>query len=638
MRRAPHKKEDDPPRPIPPAAGPLHRHEGWLASALLFALLLQGLVFITESSQTSDEAAHLAAGYSYLVAGDFRLNPEHPPLLKELAALPLLMLRLDFPWGPLWEESEEWNIGRIFVHENRVPNDTLLLLGRLPTLLLSLLLGWALYRWGRRLFGVPGALLGLSLYVLDPNVVAHSGLVTTDLGVTLFMFLAVSAFWSWCERPARRTLMLFGLAVGGAFAAKYTAVWLPPILASLGAALLFLRFPLPRRPLTAAAETAPRAASFWSRLGALLSAAAVVIAIAFLVLALSYAVVGLPVYLDGLDRTLHHSAIGHRAYLMGEVSETGWWYYFLVAWLIKTPPGTILIVAASLLLMALGRRRSARDELFLYLPVLITIAITCAWKVNIGLRHLLPIYPFLYLGAGRLMIPGREPAAGTSPVARRWAPRAAVIAIALALGWNAVEAARIAPYHLAYFNLFAGGPANGHKYLLDSNLDWGQSAKALRRYAEGQNLPVIYCAFGGNTDPWYYGVRYQYVPGTGNLLASKKRPGRMPERAPRELMAVSAMVVHSLHFSSPDLYAWLADRTPVAVPGYSFLVYDITGEADSHAYIAALCLNYKLWDLAELEVRRALVLDPQNDLARAVRQRLDEVSQQPETRGGPAGP
>src|SRR5262245_55681610 len=167
------------------------------ALALLAALLVQGLIFIGESSQTSDEAAHLAAGYSYLKAVDFRLNPEHPPLIKEIAALPLLPLGLSFPWGPLWEQAEEWNIGRLFVHENRLRNDTILLFGRLPMLALSLVLGWSLFRWARTLLGARGALLALSLYVLDPNVVAHSCLVTTDLGVTLFMFLTVYALWLW---------------------------------------------------------------------------------------------------------------------------------------------------------------------------------------------------------------------------------------------------------------------------------------------------------------------------------------------------------------------------------------------------------------------------------------------------------
>src|SRR2546427_3721429 len=115
----------------PGAAGEAAGSDPWearavpAALALLAALLLQGLIFIGESSQTSDEAAHIAAGYSYLVTADFRLNPEHPPLIKEWAALPLLLLDLKFPWGPLWDQPEEWNIGRIFVHENLVPNDTI---------------------------------------------------------------------------------------------------------------------------------------------------------------------------------------------------------------------------------------------------------------------------------------------------------------------------------------------------------------------------------------------------------------------------------------------------------------------------------------------------------------------------------
>ena len=613
-----------------------------LAAVLLAILFVQGILFITASSQTSDEAAHVAAGYSYLKSGDFRLNPEHPPLIKELAAAPLLLLPLQFPWGPLWDQSEEWNIGRLFVHENTVANDTILLLGRLPVLLLSLCLGWAMFHWGRRLFGERGALLGLALYVFDPNVVAHSCLITTDLGITLFIFLSVYAFWCWSLRPSRRTLLLFGLAAGGAFAAKYTAVWLPPILAGLGVTLLALRAPLPERPLAAVA-TRPVFRSRWRGLRALLIAAGAVLVIAFGVVALTYGFVGLPAYLVGLERTLHHSAIGHRAYLMGSVSETGWWYYFLLAWLIKTPPGTILLVGASLLLLIFGRRRGARDEVFLYLPVALTVLITCFWKVNIGLRHLMPIYPFLYLGVGRLLGVEPDPAAAgpaTGPGRLQWTTtgRRGVVALcALGLGWNVVEAARIAPQQLAYFNQFAGGPANGHRWLLDSNLDWGQASKSLRRYVDSQGLPMIYCAFNGNSDPWYVGLRYQYVPGSGNLRNAKERPARMPASIGRELFAVNVMVLHSLHFSDPHLYDWLLAKTPVATPGYSYFVYEITGDAESHSYIAVICLNFGLVDLAEFEAHRTLSLDPGNALAQAVLREIAERGRK-ESGAAPPGP
>jgi 4-amino-4-deoxy-L-arabinose transferase-like glycosyltransferase len=604
-----------------PLLARVERRAGGLAFALLSLLVLQGIAFIAESSQTSDEAAHLSAGYSYLTRGDFRLNPEHPPLIKELAALPLLPLGLDFPDDRLWQMAEEWNIGRLFVHENRLPNDTILFLGRLPVLVLSVLLGWVLYRTGRRLFGAAGGLLTLALYVLDPNVVAASGLVTTDLGITLFIFLAAVAMREWLDGPTTRRLLLLGLATGGAFAAKYTALWLPPILAGLGLSVLL------RDPGPAAAWRVPRL----RRLLRLVTAAPVVILVAAFVLALSYGFTGLPWWLEGLNRTLHHSAMGHRAWLMGEISDTGWWYYFPLAFLWKTPPGTLLILLGGLAAFALGRRLKARDEWFLLVPCGLILVIVCAWKVNIGLRHLLPLYPFLYLFAGRLLMPDhREAPSG------RWRWEAVLVAAGLA--WNGVEAVRITPEHLAYFNFLAGGPAGGHRYLLDSNCDWGQASKALKRYLDAQGVPMIYCAFTGNSDPWYYGVRYQYAPGSGNMRSAKERPARMPLEAPRELFAINAMVLHSLHFSDHHLYDWLLDRQPVARPGWSWFVYDITKDADAHASIAALCLSFGLLDLAEDQAQRTLSFAPGHPMAQKVLEKVAERRASPEATPEPGSP
>jgi len=614
---------NEPPKSKTPAV-PRARDDPWetravpLALALLAILLRQGLVFIGESSQTSDEAVHISAGYSYLETADFRLNPEHPPLIKEWAALPLLFLDLQFPFGPLWAQGEEWNIGRIFVHENRVSNDTILLFGRLQVLILSLVLGWFLFRWGRRLFGARGALLALALYVLDPNVVTHSSLVTTDLGVTLFIFLAVYALWAWSERPAAAGVVACGLMVGGAFASKFTSFWLLPILGLLFAALFVLRAPIEARPWRASATgTTPPAAS---RLTGLVVLGVCLTAIAFVVVAVTYAGIGLEAYLVGLGRGLRHSGAGHKSYLMGEYSEDGWWYYFLFAYLIKTPIGTLLLVAATVAAVAAGRRGRLKDEIFLWIPIVVLVLITCLWKVNIGLRHLLPVYPFLYLAAGRLAPhPGEAP----STAGGRGRGRAVAALLFVCLGWNVVEAATIAPYQLAYFNELVGGPRKGHLYLLDSNLDWGQSSKALRRYMESQNLPMIYCAFSGNSDPWYYGVRYQYAPGSGNLDNAKERPVRLPEGLPHEYLAVSAMVLHSVQFSDTEVWAPLRTLQPVATPGYSFLVYDITRNADAHGYIAALYLSFGMDALAADEARRTLGLDPRSPTARAV---LDAIA------------
>ena len=185
----------------------------------------------------------------------------------------------------------------------------------------------------------------------------------------------------------------------------------------------------------------------------------------------------------------------------------------------------------------------------------------------------------------------------------------------LCVAWNAFEAVRIAPYDLAYFNPFAGGPEAGPRYLSDSNIDWGQSAKALKRYVDQAGVPAIYCAYAGNVDPWDYGVRYQYVPGPRNPPRSQQRGFLMPGGAPRELLAVSVMTAQGLYLSDAQAYDWLKYRTPIDRVGHSLLIYDITRDDMAHVRIAYGCFGYKLYDLAAREARRALEINPANEYA-----------------------
>ncbi len=586
------------------------------ALALLALLFLQGLLFITTSSQTSDEAAHLLAGYTYLTTGDFRMDREEPPLVKELAAFPLLFLGLERPEVAPEKGMGAFRLGPAFVHENRVSGDTILLLARLPILGLSLLLGWSIYRWGTTLFGRPGALAALALYVLDPNVVAHSGLVTTDLGVTLFIFLALYALWAWSRRPSPRTLVASGLALGAAFASKFTAIWSLPVLAVLGLALTLGGTPLPKHPWTAEPVPASGGGRWRDRLVPLALAALTVAAVAAVVVLVACGGSGLPEYVAGLGRGLGHSTSGHTAYLLGEVSQRGWWYYFLLAFVWKTPPGTLVIVALAIVAAFRGWRLPARDEIVLWVPILAIATITSLWRVNIGLRHLLPLYPFLFLFAGR--VAARRPGFDRLGWAG-WILRGAAVAC---LFWNGIEAATITPYQLAYFNRLAGGPANGHLYLLDSNLDWGQSSKALRRFQEAARAPVIYCAFTGGSDPRYDGVRYQYVTGIGNFEDAARRTLLLPDDSPAEYLAIGATTLHFAPLDGGTFYDWLRDRPVVATPGYSFLVYDITGDADAHLRLARLYLASRLPVLASVEARRALRIEPGLRAAGEILERL----------------
>ena len=185
-----------------------------LSTGLLLALfLVQGILFIRANSQTYDEAMHVAAGYSYVATRDFRIEPQNPPLIKELLVLPLfLVYRLPFNPDPqLWRDGDGYFIGRDFIYKSGLPADRMLALSRLPNLFLGsvfvALTGW----WAYRLWGNPAALLAVALASFEPNLVAHSSLVTTDIGVTLFIFLAVYLLWEYVDRPTLGRLAAIGI-------------------------------------------------------------------------------------------------------------------------------------------------------------------------------------------------------------------------------------------------------------------------------------------------------------------------------------------------------------------------------------------------------------------------------------------
>jgi hypothetical protein len=280
----------------------------------------------------------------------------------------------------------------------------------------------------------------------------------------------------------------------------------------------------------------------------------------------------------------------------------------LVAFAVKTPPGTLVLLAAAICLALPFRLGGAREEtiaksVFLLIPIIALIIITAVWGINIGLRHFLPVYPFLFMFIGAL--------ASLRPLSKM-ARNLLFAAILLGVGWNVYEAIKISPYNLAYFNPFVGGPEHGPNYLSDSNIDWGQSTKALKDYMDRMGVPVIYYAFAGGADPWYYGVKYQYVAGYYKTYHGIL----VPRNAPRELLAINVMVAQGVSVGGADAYHWLRERKPIDRVGYSILIYDITGDDMAHAYIAYGCYGYALYDLAAHEARRALEINPSNEPAK----------------------
>ena len=550
------------------------------AFVVLFTLL--NVTSYTRMSATWDEPQHLADGYAALVARDFRVEPEHPPLVRLWAALPLLFMRS----GALDTTAidavtpTEWVTRPLFTFSHRLlyvdgDADRQLYAARFMILLLGLVLGALVFFWAREWVGPGPAIAALAAYAFEPNIAAHASLVTTDLGVTCFVFAAVYSLWRLCRNPTRMNAAAFILLFVAAQLTKFSAMLLGPIVVVLlGIAVI--------ETGTIRARTAA-----WI----VLAAALATVAGAWLAYDLRYAPSGTPAWLYRFQddpvvrqrlptlaaivgwidshRLLPNAfsqgfllgqakAQSREAFLAGHYSTTGWWYYFPLAFLIKTPiPLVVLSVAGIAVCVVRRASLGATNAAFVVVPVVAFMTMAVVTPLNIGLRHLLPIYPFCILLA----------AAATSVLSS--SGRGRVVLVAAAAVW-ALEVGRVYPHNLAFFNQLIGGPANGHRYLADSNLDWGQDLKGLKRWMSERGVDQVGLAYFGTADPAYYGIRYTPLPDTGLFAGGPIVPPRLPG-----WLAVSATILSGAYGDdrSRTFYRPLRDRQPSTTIGYSIHLY-----------------------------------------------------------------
>ncbi len=202
-----------------------------LAIGLLAAMATVQVLSIRLESQTWDEGFEIASGYSYLKTGDYRISPEHPPLARVLAALPLLWLNLDVPvQHPSWAARNDVEFGHQFIFGNRVPADRIVFLARLPTIVTTVVFGLILAWWTRRVFGAAAALGTLLLFAFDPNIIANGRYVKNDMLVSMMGFVTVAVWGKFLRSGKRRWLAATGLAFGIAMATKFSALFLLPVL------------------------------------------------------------------------------------------------------------------------------------------------------------------------------------------------------------------------------------------------------------------------------------------------------------------------------------------------------------------------------------------------------------------------
>jgi dolichyl-phosphate-mannose-protein mannosyltransferase len=570
------------------------------ATLLLFAIAFITLTvssYVRESA-TWDEPQHLVTGYCALKFHDYRTDPEHPPFIRMWAALPLLAMdgvnldlsKIDSTPPVVWVAGEQF----LFCHDMLyVANDAdrLLYAGRFMIVLLGVLLGVVVFCWTRELFGFWPGVIVLGLYTLEPNILAHSRLITTDFGVTCFVFGTMYFLW----RTARCLTVgnLCGLIAFFTLAqiSKFSAVLLGPIVLVLLMVRACERRPWPvnigrprslagrlRRIALALALIVVLAATAWAAIWAIydfryLPSASPSWAWNFQsdpnVVKLAPTITRAVAWADGHKLLPNAYSEGfllgqvkaqkRSGFLAGSYRTEGWWWFFPFAFLIKMPVSMLLLFVAGLALAVIHWRRALDDTIYMFLPLAAFLGAAITTKLNIGERHILPIHPFALLLAG-------------FAVAELWSKgrRPFRVALGILLGVAFLEFASICPHYLAFFNQFVGGPRNGHKYLIDSNIDWGQDLKGLKQWMVEHDVQHINLSYFGTADPAYYKIDCAHLPGgpffDERLVGGPQLPG---------FVAVSVTNLRGLYLGDKarNLYKPLLDSEPAAVIGYSIYVY-----------------------------------------------------------------
>jgi hypothetical protein len=501
-------------------------------AALLLVLLVQLALSVRQESQTWDEGNHIFAGYRSWTSADFGLNPEHPPLVKLLATAPLLDLPLQTP--KLEQRNfkiEAFLDGKEFLYRNNA--DQILFRTRMAAAALTLLLALLVFLAAKEMFGSGAAFIALTLLVFEPNLLAHGAVVTTDAGLSCFMFGTIYAFYRYVKAPSLARLILVGVAAGLALAAKHTGLLVFPMLMLLAVyeilRSLFMKpgvdqAPAPAKPdwliarmVVALAVTLVIAVGvLWAFYGFRYTARPAGLAMnpslaeytkplkpheAKLVLMAARWHLLPESYLYGLT-DVRLTADFMQTFVLGKVYPHGVWFYFPVAFAIKSTLGFLLLLVLAIAAIALRKLSGWREIVFLTLPPLLHLAVAMSSRMNIGVRHILPLYVFFAVLVGG--------AAWTLTVGnRRW-----VWAIAVLLALHCVSSLRVFPVYLAYANELWGGPANTYKYLSDSNTDWAQQLKATKTYLDQRGVKECWIAYfaQGLVDLRYYGIPCKELP------------------------------------------------------------------------------------------------------------------------------
>ena len=588
----------------------------WVAVIALLAMQAAHVAYVVHrESLTFDEADHMFAGYMMWKAGDYGLNPEHPPLVKLLATVPVL-------GGDLWIppqqgryfKQEAYLSGRDWVARNDGSSQRMVFKMRLAAGLLALALSLVVFATAREFFGTEAGLIALALVVFDPNVLAHSAFVTTDIGVSMFFLASIYTFYRYVKKPTLVRLLVAGLVAGLLLATKHSGILLAPML------LMLMAWEVVTAPKETRGKVVLRLCGafaaivligvvvLWSFYGFRYAArpgglafttvadyvkpisplnAAVVMGFAHLHL--------LPEsYLIGLV-DVKRMAEFYPTFAFGKNFAHGQWWYFPAVILIKTTLGFLALVALAFFAVAVGKLRKGRELMYVLVPPIFYLLVAIVASIDIGARHILPVDTFMFVFAAGGIV---ALAAGS----RRWMWVGAALLVA-----HVISSLTVFPNYIAYANEAWGGPKNVHNLLSDANADWAQQLYQVKEWQDKHPSKECWFAYFAHPeiDPAMYGINCHHMPTIDTFWLGGAD-------------VIPPVIEGNVYISAGDLSGceWPSGRMnpyrefqsvkPTAMIDYGVMVYQGTFEVPQTAALSRALNAYQL--LSKGKMQEALVL------------------------------
>ena len=563
---------------------------------LLATMTIQLVVSAKTDSATADEPIHLLSGYATLTDHHLLFDPEHPFLVKAFAALPLLWLQPQMPHDAAnlspnqtqidyntYYQANQWGWQLLF--QGSDDPYQVLFAARLMMIGVTIGLALVIFWWAKQLFGTVPALFTLALFSFDPNLIAHGKFINTDIGASLFFIGVLASFWNFLRYRNYRWLVITGLTLGLGMLTKFSLGMLAVILPILTLIWLYYH----RHDLTAIQPHAFNRLNTWLKLSVAhkiwLQYIASVTSIGLIALSLIWLGYGTlmavnpaqnpaqrpdilqpgntilsvlpPTYAKGVANIV---APNRQGYLLGQCFEGSRWDYFPLLSLFKTPLPTLLIIAAALGFYLYQRFRTTPRTLsftsyFFIVPTIVYLAISGLTGINIGIRHVFPIYILVLLVAGY----------GLAQLLRLGQRRAKLklsLTVSIILAGSVAASSFMAwPYYLPYYNILAQEPQDIPFVADDSNTDWGQGTKALAEYvAQNQINTIAFDNFISRTE-----ADYLQIPYTGADANNHEYKG---------YLAISRSTITNHICQRQNDWGWVIDHhQPVAILAGAINVY-----------------------------------------------------------------